>query len=123
MKNNLKRVLLSACLAAAGLSLGGSAFAARQAAADTSDKDEARQTTPDRSPQAAYQRKVKEIRAAHRDNLANCKSQPSAERSSCVKEANQILKSDLADAKSGKSSDQSSGSSTTGEQSSGSPAK
>jgi hypothetical protein len=121
MNSILKRALLAACIAATGLTVGSTAFAAREAA-DTSDKDAARQTTPDRTPQAAYQRKVKEIQAAHRDNLANCKTQPAAERSACVKEANQIRKSDLADAKQNKSGDMS-GSSATGDQATSDSAK
>jgi hypothetical protein len=101
MKNLVNKVLLS-LLITAGFGMTG-AYAASSSAA-TEDKEAARQTTPDTSPKAAYQRKVKEIRAAHRDNLANCKSMSGAERSSCVKEANQILKSDLADAKTGSTS-------------------
>jgi len=93
MKNIFKGLTLSLCLAA-GFGMATASYA--QSAKE--DKDAARQTQAD-TPQMAYQRKVKEIRSAHRDNLANCKSAPASERKACVKEANDILKSDLADAK------------------------
>lgn len=117
MKSTVKGLLLPLFLA---VGFGASAASYAQSSPQTSrsaDKDEARQTAPD-TPKQAYQRKVREIRAAHRDNLANCKSMDKAERSGCVKEANQILKSDLADAKTGAStSSGESGTSGTGESS------
>jgi hypothetical protein len=95
MKNITQKFLLPLCLIS-GLGLTAGAYA--QDSAAPNDKDAARQTKPD-NPKAAYQRKVREIRSAHRDNLANCKTGEKSERSACVKEANQILKSDLAQAK------------------------
>jgi hypothetical protein len=95
MKNTLKSFLLPLCLVA-GFGTTGAALA-QSTASDVPDKPQ--WFKPDPTPQAEYQRKVKEIRAAHRDNLANCKSMPASERRACVKEAIQILKSDLAEAK------------------------
>jgi len=121
MKSTVKGLLLSLCLAAGfGISV---AHAAAAKSSSSASKEEARQTAPD-TPKQAYQHKVREIQAAHRDNLANCKSMPASERSACTKEAKQILKSDMADAKKEASSSRgSSGSGGTTESSESKGAK
>jgi len=85
--------------AALTLAFGWALSAGANAATDATAKDEARWRTEDATPQARYQTLKKEAQAAYRENTNQCKSMPSSERATCVKDAKANLQKDLADAK------------------------
>jgi hypothetical protein len=58
-------------------------------------KDPARWYKEDTTPQARYQTSKKEAAAAYRENTAQCKELPKADRSACLKEARDTYRNDL----------------------------
>ncbi len=97
MQFQTKPIILSLLLAASSLSLHAIA------ATDTPEKDPARWSQADVTPQQRYQTMKKEADAAYRDALKECKSKRGAERTECNKEAKSYHQADLESAKKARS--------------------
>jgi hypothetical protein len=87
--------ILTLCLLVASMS----ALSASAAAPDATEKDEARWTTPDTTPQQRYETAKKEANAAYQMVLGDCRALSGKEKSDCTKEAKTNYDHDLAEAK------------------------
>jgi hypothetical protein len=87
--------ILTLCLLVASMS----ALSASAAAPDATEKDEARWTTPDTTPQQRYETAKKEAIAAYQMLLEECRALSGKEKSDCTKEAKMSHDHDLAEAK------------------------
>lgn len=94
MEPTMKKLLLSVVLALATQS----AFAVRVSSEQGADP--ARWYVEDATPQAKFQTMKKEVDAAYKEAMTECKAMPAADRGACMKDARAIFQADMASAKS-----------------------
>jgi hypothetical protein len=90
-----RKHILAVSLLVASMS-GLTAFAGD---AEPTDKDVARWSTPDTTPQQRYETSKKEAIAAYQQALGDCRALSGKEKSECTREAKSSYEQDLAGAK------------------------